>query len=218
MLRYLNNASTQRRNPTRIIAARFVELHTLGGEAYPGIGTTAKANTDGLPIRTSPPCPIALSGWTVEQGQDGPAGILPFTGQVPLNRCSTVAARRIMGTDLAALFRDGSGAARFGLGGIHPAHRNLHLRQTLPAHFRRHPPQGRRHPRPAAWRDHATPARPDRAGVAHILRRRQGLAQAPSKVRRPYERVIALFRTTNMELDAFGPLHAGAPLGDGILP
>jgi len=220
MLRYLNNAASTAAHPNENYAREILELHTLGRSAY--LGISAPAAPKGLSIGFTDQDIIslshALSGWTVEQGQDGQAGPLPFTGRFLFNPVQhSGQAGEFMGVDLATLRGQQQGQRALDMAADHPATATFVCAKLCRRIFGDTPPPAALDRAKTAWLNNRT--RPDqiRRVVEAILVGGDEIGLPPSKVRRPYERIIAFFRTTNMEVSAFETAYsAAAPLGDGI--
>jgi len=216
MLRYLNNASSTAAQPNENYARELLELHTMGGAMYRGIGDGTP--TDGYTDQDITALCHALSGWTVEQGQEGPRGILPFSGRFIFNPAQhSDRAGTVLGENLSSLRGMAQGRRAIEMAAYHPATADFICAKLCRRIFGDNPPATAHTRAVATWKAHHES--PDQ--IAKVLRTilvdGPEVGASPSKVRRPYERVIALFRTTNMELSAFESAYtAGAPLGDGV--
>ena len=224
MLRYLDNASSTAAHPNENYAREILELHTLGGPAYAGVGKPgAKARkpgdiapgfTDQDIIQAS----RALSGWTLEQGQDGPGGPLPFTGKFVFNPIQhNDDAGVFLGVDLGGFKGLDQGKAVLKIIAEHPATADFVCTKIARRMYGDGPPssviaRGKR-----AWL--AGRDQPDqiRRVLAAMLMDGDEIGRPGTKLRRPYERVIAYVRTADVLLSAFPKADiALAPLGDGI--
>jgi uncharacterized protein (DUF1800 family) len=224
MLRYLDNASSTAAHPNENYAREILELHTLGRPAYIGVGKSgAKTGKPGdIAARFSDQDIIqasrALSGWTLEQGQDGPDGTLPFTGKFIFNPAQHNANAGIfMGVDLSAFAGMDQGKAVLKIIANHPATADFVCTKIARRMFGDGPPssviaRGKR-----AWL--ANRDQPDqiRHVLAAMLMDGEDIGRPGLKLRRPYERVMAYVRTADVILSAFPKADTAlAPLGDGI--
>ncbi len=231
MMRYLNNAASGPATPTENYARELLELHTLGAGAYWGVGSKAKDTVEigGLTVNAGftdadiVTVSRALSGWTIEHGQPGPNGPLPFTGAFvynPLQHNSQ--AGLFMGVDLAPLTAPmAQGRRVLDIVAAHPATATFVCTKLCRRIFGDHLPEGAVARAVAAWTQHS--AKPDQ--LKHVVLAivlgddlaGRDMGAVPSKVRRPHERIIALFRTTGTTVNAFD--RAGdslLSLGDGL--
>ncbi len=224
MLRYLDNASSTATHPNENYAREILELHTLGGPAYAGVGKPgAKVRKVGdVPPTFSDQDIIqasrALSGWTLEQGQQGPDGPLPFTGKFVFNPVQhNESAGVFMGVNLAPFKGIDQGKAVLRILADHPATADFICTKIARRIYGDGPPssviaRGKR-----AWL--ANRDQPDqiRRVMAAMLMDGDEIGKPGTKLRRPYERVMAYVRTADVLLSAFPKADiALAPLGDGI--
>jgi uncharacterized protein (DUF1800 family) len=235
MMRYLNNSESTAAHPNENYARELLELHTLGGTSYAGIGqpgagaasfptalTDLPAIASGLGGGFSDQDVIqasrALSGWTLEEGQDGPNGPLPFTGNYVFNPLQhNVEAGSFLGVDLSQITGEAQGAAVISIVAHHPATARFVVTKLARRMFGDAPPASVVQRGTDAWimnRD-----RPDQIArvLAAMLTDGLEIGAPGTKLRRPYERIIAFFRTTDTVVNAFDLADAAvAPLGDGI--
>ena len=224
MLRYLDNASSTAAHPNENYAREILELHTLGGPAYMGVGKPGAK--PGKPGDIAPgfndqdiiQASRALSGWTLEQGQDGPNGPLPFTGKFVFNPAQhNPSAGVFMGVDLSKINGQAQGQAVLQIIANHPATADFICTKIARRIYGDGPPasviaRGKR-----AWV--ANRDQPDqiRRVLSAMLIDGDEIGGPGTKLRRPYERVIAYVRTADVLLSAFPKADiALAPLGDGI--
>jgi uncharacterized protein (DUF1800 family) len=224
MLRYLDNASSTKAHPNENYAREILELHTLGGPAYVGVGKPgakpkkpgdiAPGFSDQDIIQAS----RALSGWTLEQGQDGPDGPLPFTGKFTFNPAQhNTAAGVFMGVDLSGFTGMDQGNAVLRVIAHHPATADFICTKIARRMFGDGPPstviaRGKR-----AWLAHRDQPDQIRRVLAAMLQDGDEIGRPGSKLRRPYERIMAYIRTADVLLSAFPKADiALAPLGDGV--
>lgn len=220
MLRYLDNAASTADHPNENYARELLELHTMGIEAYLGItaretGENADGFTDNDIIQAS----RAFSGWTLAQGQSGADGSLPFTGAFVYNPLQhNEAAGQFMGIDLSKIKGPmAQGRAILDIAAAHPSTTDFICTKLCRRIFGDDPSRQAVDRAKTAWVAHR--AAPDQ--IAQVLRAilldGPEVGQAPSKLRRPYERIVALLRTTNTEVNAYnGAFDAVSTLGDGV--
>ncbi|MGE4062785.1 MAG: DUF1800 domain-containing protein [Rhodospirillaceae bacterium] len=212
MLLYLDNYLSTSTTPNENYAREIMELHTLGEDAYFGVGDTGIVPRDSffnIPIGFTDQDVIqasrALSGWTIQTGQRVGTTTLPATGEFVYNANQhNTRAGLILGVDMAPLTAPQAQGRRFlDIIAAHPATARFVCAKLCRRIF------GEAHsahvlPRAiSAWNRYA--AMPDQ--IAHVLRAilLEGddvFTQLPLKVRRPYERLLALFRTTDMVVNA----------------
>jgi uncharacterized protein (DUF1800 family) len=218
MLRYLNNAASTAAQPNENFAREILELHTMGRGAYQGIGETAAAVKDGFSDQDIINLSHALSGWTLEQGQDSARGVLPFTGRFVFNPVQhSGRAGSFLGADLAVLKGMDQGNRAMDLAANHPATADFICGKLCRRIFGDSPPPAVIERARNAWLVHRDQPDQIKRVMAAILVDGPEIGALPSKVRRPYERIIAFFRTTNMEVSAIENAYTtGVPLGDGI--
>ena len=231
MLRYLNNADSTAALPNENYAREILELHTLGRPAYLGLppaagtgifplqrGIFARGFTDQDVIEAS----RALSGWTIEQGQAGPAGTLPDTGRFIYNpRQHNTQVRTFLGQDLGPLTGDmEQGNTALDIIANHPATAEFVCTKIAKRMFGDVPPAAVIARAKQAWLEHREKPDQIKRVLTAILQDGDeiGLALSQkSKLRRPYERIIAFFRTTDTVVNAFDLANSAATaLGDGL--
>ncbi len=231
MLRYLNNAESSAALPNENYAREILELHTLGAPSYLGLppaqsagifplqrGLFAKGFTDQDIIEAS----RALSGWTVEQGQASPKGTLPSTGRFTYNALQhSTQARAFLGVDISALKGDmEQGRAVLDIIANHPATAEFVCIKIARRMFGDAPPMAVIARAKQAWLASRTSGDQIKRVLAAMLQDgdeiKMPLSQC-SKLRRPYERIIAFFRTTDTTVSAFDLASSAATaLGDGV--
>ncbi|MHB1204304.1 MAG: DUF1800 family protein, partial [Rhodospirillaceae bacterium] len=224
MLRYLDNASSTKEHPNENYAREILELHTLGGPAYVGVGKPGakprKAGdiAPGFSDQDIIQASRALSGWTLEQGQDGPEGPLPFTGKFIFNSVQhNPAAGVFMGVDLSPFTGMDQGKAVLKIIADHPATADFVCTKIARRMFGDGPPSSVINRGKRAWL--ANRDQPDqiRRVLAAMLVDGDEIGRPGTKLRRPYERIMAYIRTADVLLSAFPKADiALAPLGDGI--
>lgn len=230
MLRYLDNAESKAAKPTENYVRELLELHTLGEDAYHGVsankeGTTVPAGlftvAAGFTDQDIVAAARAFSGWTLEHGQQGPDGPLPFTGRFIYNPVQhNNDAGLFMGVDIsgkaAALPPMGQGRMILDILAAHPATAKFICGKICRRIFGDTPPEGVVERATAAWSAHvAAPDQIKRVLTEILLSPEMG--DAPSKLRRPFERLIALLRTTDTIVNAYDDAYTALfALGDGL--
>ncbi len=231
MMRYLNNYASGAAAPTENYARELLELHTLGAGVYRGVGSTATDTvtingvniaagfTDGDIVQAA----RALSGWTIEHGQDGEGGPLPFTGRFTYNPAQhSDKAATFMGVDLALLNEPmAQGTRVLDILAAHPATAAFVCTKICRYIFGDEPPPGVIARAAAAWTEHSDkPDQLKRVMMAILLGddlAGRDMGAMPGKVRRPHERMMALFRATGTTVNAFDRAgDALLSLGDGL--
>ena len=230
MLRYLNTAESKAAKPTENYARELLELHTLGEGAYRGVAAAFAP-----PLLQSGPFMVAthftdqdvvaasraFSGWTVENGQEGPNGPLPFTGRFVYNPVQhNTQAGVFMGVDLSgvAAYQGPMGQGRMILDILawHPATARFMCEKICRRIFGDSPPRNVVERAIGTWTANLRAPDQIRRVMAEILLRPE-MGNPPSKLRRPYERLMALFRTTDTLLNAYDDAHTALfGLGDGL--
>lgn len=211
MLIYLDNYLSTSTTPNENYAREIMELHTLGGEGYLGVGDTGTVPTDdnGQPIGFTDQDVIqasrALSGWTIQYGQRGPTATLPNTGEFIYNaRQHNTRAVSVLGRGLVNLSGDmAQGRAFLDVIATHPATARHVCGRLMRRIFGDRPPTSAYNRAVAAFIAHRDS--PDQ--IAQVLRAillfGDEIWTSPvSKVRRPYERILAMVRTTDTVLTA----------------
>lgn len=231
MMRYLNNAESGAAAPTENFARELLELHTLGATSYFGVGGKAPGTVDigGVPVAAGftdadvVQAARALSGWTIEHGQRGEDGKLPFTGKFIYNPVQhNTQAGVFMGVDLAPLGAPmAQGRRVLDIVAAHPATAAFVCRKLCRRIFGDTAPPSVLPRAVAAWTAHQD--KPDQIGrvlaaivLGDDLAGRE-MGTPASKIRRPHERMMALFRATDMTVNVYdGASHAFLSLGDGL--
>lgn len=211
MLLYLDNYLSTSTTPNENYAREIMELHTLGGEAYRGVGDTGVVPTDffGIPVGFTDQDVIqasrALSGWTIQTGQRSGTVTLPANGEFVYNPSQhNTRATRILGVDMAPLTApQAQGRRLLDIIATHPATARFICGKLCRRIFGETYSDVIFNRAVHAWNRFASD--PDQ--IAHVLRAilldgQEIFIQPPNKVRRPYERLLALFRTTDMVVNA----------------
>jgi uncharacterized protein (DUF1800 family) len=208
MLIYLDNYLSTSTTPNENYAREIMELHTLGGAAYYGVGDTGTVpiSATGVPVGFTDQDVLqasrALSGWTIQYGQRGPGTLTyPNTGEFVYNeRQHNTRATSLLGRNLANLVGpQAQGRAVLDSIATHPATARHVVGRLARRIFGDRPPTTAVDRAVAAFMSNRDA--PDQ--IAHVLRALlvygDEVFTAPvNKVRRPYERIIAMIRTTDM--------------------
>ena len=231
MMRFLSNAASGPVTPTENYARELLELHTMGAGVYRGVGSTAKDMVDiggekvaaGFTDADIVQAARALSGWTIEHGQISPDGPLPLTGRFTYNPLQhSTQAGVFMGIDLAPLTEPmAQGRRVLDIVASHPATAAFVCTKLCRYIFGDEPPPAAITRAVSAWTEHqAKPDQIKRVLAAVLLgddRAGSDMGAMPTKVRRPHERMIALFRATGTTVNAFDRAgDALLSLGDGL--
>ncbi len=226
MLIYLDNFLSTSTTPNENYAREIMELHTLGGAAYLGVGADGAPPTDetGTPIgftdRDVLQASRAMSGWTIQYGQRGPSGNLPNTGEFIYNpRQHHTGTTTVLGRGLSGLTGDmEQGRAFLDAIAAHPATARHVCERLLRRIFGNSWTKEVYARAVTAFTAHAEA--PDQ--IAHVLRAilldgDEMWWVKTTKVRRPYERILAMVRTTDMVLAASTSMtNALDRLSDGL--
>jgi uncharacterized protein (DUF1800 family) len=227
MLRFLNNSESTADHPNENYARELLELHSLGAPAYLGLSAPALLPTvDAGGVQVAPgftdqdiiQASRALSGWTLEQGQMGPSGPLPFTGKFVFNPVQHNAqAGMFMGVDLSRLSGMAQGETILDIVAAHPATADFIVRKLARRIFGDNPSEGVIAGAKGVWT--GTRDRPDQLKqvTKALLLSNAEIGLPPTKVRRPYERLMALLRTTDTVVNAYDNAWLTlSSLGDGL--
>ncbi len=211
MMLYLDNWVSNATTPNENYAREIMELHTLGGTSYLGTvdpttvplgyNGVAVGFTDGDIVQAS----RALSGWTVQAGQRFGGVTLPSTGEFTFNPPQhNTQAKTLLGLNIATAVNDmNQGRMLLNMLAYHPATASFVVGKLARRIFGDTPPQAVIDRGVKAWL--ANQVAPDQ--IARVLRAMlldgSEVSTAPvDKVRRPYERILALFRTTDIIVNA----------------
>ncbi|MGE4062783.1 MAG: DUF1800 family protein [Rhodospirillaceae bacterium] len=212
MLIYLDNYLSTSSTPNENYAREIIELHTLGGEAYYGVGDTGSVpmSATGVPVGFTDQDVLqasrALSGWTIQYGQQGPGAVrYPNSGEFIYNsRQHNTRAGTFLGRNLANLVGDmAQGRAVLDSIATHSATARHVVGRLTRRIFGDRAPSSAFDRGVAAF--NANRDAPDQ--IKHVLRAillhgDEVFNPEITKVRRPYERILALVRTTDMVLTA----------------
>jgi uncharacterized protein (DUF1800 family) len=228
MLVYLDNWVSTAATPNENYAREIIELHTLGGDAYRGTASPASVpkGADGIAVGYTDQDVVmasrALSGWTVEYGQLGNNGrSLPSTGKFLFNlRQHNTTAGMFLGFNLASLTTTdmSQGEKVIEIIAKHPSTATFIVTKLAKRIFGDTPPQAVIDRGVAAWMANLSASNQIAQVLRAILLNGDEVLTAPvAKVRRPYERIIAVARTTEMTVRAASFMTTMLdPLCDGL--
>ncbi len=204
MLSYLDNADSNAIHPNENYAREVMELHTMGRGVYYGKNTEGKdysqlGFTDDDVIQAA----RALSGWTINKGYQTIGNYNPIsTGEFMFNPVQhNENAGRFLGFDLSTLKGVAQGNKVLDLVSAHPATATFLTTKLCKHIFGENPPAAVLARARAAWV--ANDYKPDQ--IKNVLRAilldGPEIGEGPqTKVRRPYERLIALARVTDSQV------------------
>lgn len=227
MLIYLDNWVSSAKTPNENYAREIMELHTLGSAAYYGtVDPSSVPVVDGVPAGFTDQDVIqasrALSGWTLEAGQrTSKTTTLPSTGEFFYNAAQhNLQAGTLLGTYLGQLTAPMAQGEKFlDIIATHPATATFIVTKIAKRMFGDAPPQTVIDRGIAAWKSNQTASDQIAKTLrAMILEGYNELFTTPvTKVRRPYERLIALARTTDMIVNASTVMTSVLdPVNDGL--
>ena len=226
MLIYLDNWVSTATTPNENYAREIMELHTLGGAAYYGTelaGNVQKGN-DGVALGFTDQDIVhasrALSGWTVKFGQRFGGVQIASTGEFIYNSAQhNTQAGVLLGAFIAPLTDPmAQGRKLLDMLAYHTMTAAFIVTKLAKRIFGDSPPQAVIDRGIAAWK--ANPTAPDQ--IAQVLRAMlvggtEVMTAPVTKVRRPFERLIALARTTDMVVNASTAMTSLLdPLNDGL--
>ena len=219
MLFYLDNAVSRATTPNENYARELLELHTMGSDAYLGVSSPGTGvNAQGVPISAGfsdqdiLQASRALSGWTVGMGQRiSNTRSLPANGQFVYeptyhNRNAT----SFLGFNLASL--QPAATAENQADGIAQGNKVLELaaQHEKTAKFivgkiaRRifgdNPPKAVIDSAVKTWLDNRQSPEQIKLVMETFLMSNEIMQGTATKVRRPYEKIIAFARTTNSRI------------------
>ena len=225
MLLYLDNFVSNALTPDENYAREIMELHTLGEDAYLGTADpkTVEKAANGVAVGFTDQDVIevskAFSGWTLEVGQRINNQTVPFTGKFFFNPVQhNLWAGTVLGVDIFNEPNMTQGQKVLDIIATHPATATFICTKLCKRVFGDAPPQAVLDRAIEAWMDNTE--EPDQIGQvlkAFLLDGEEIFAEPVTKIRRPYERLIALARTTDMTVTAVGYMTAALdPLNDGL--
>lgn len=213
---YLDNFISAASTPNENYARELLELHTMGRPSYLGVaGSAAKlaeyaaqgvgVNSPGFTDEDILQASRALSGWTLEAGQRLPGGgRLPFTGKfVYRPEQHNTQAGQFMGINLAAYSGMAQGQKVIETAARHRATATFVCTKLVRRLFGDPVPTAVIDRAVAAWMKNQDSDAQLRFVVLAILMDGPEIgALPPRKVRRPFERLAALLRTTGTVVKA----------------
>jgi uncharacterized protein (DUF1800 family) len=218
MLLYLDNAVSVAALPNENYGRELLELHTMGEDAYLGfenpagsseaelgnnIGVKAAGFSDIDIVQAS----HALSGWTVEFGQQIAAGgkRAPITGNFLYNPVQ----HSLNGVSFMGVAIDNmdqpleQGQAVLDIAAGHPATAEFICGKLVRRIFGDTPPAAVQTRAVEAWTSHQSAPDQIKKVMEAILLDGPEIGEAPqAKVRRPFERLMPLYRTTDTVVNA----------------
>jgi len=217
MLLYLDNATSTAQSPNENYAREVMELHTMGGGAYLGVNPPPASYsigadgvrsgfTDGDIIQAS----RVLSGWTVQLGQStGGHSRAPITGEFFYNAAQhNTQATSVLNVNMSSLAAPmEQGEKLLDILAYHPATASFVVYKLCVRIFGENPPPAAVDRGVAAWNANKTAPDQIRKVLEAIVLGGPEITTSPrKKIRRPYERLIALARTTDMVVNASAQL------------
>ncbi len=225
MLVYLDNWVSQAATPNENYAREIMELHTLGGAAYYGTNPLAVSNdAAGMPLGFTDQDVLhvsrALSGWTIQYGQRGEGSLTyPDSGLFVFNpRQHSKTAATVLGINVSTYEGVAQGQKVLDLLASHPATATHIVTKLAKRMFGDTPPQAVIDRGVATWKANLTADdQIKRVLRAMILDGPEIVNEASAKVRRPYERLMAMIRTTGMVVNVATYMTSLLdPLNDGL--
>jgi uncharacterized protein (DUF1800 family) len=206
MLLFLDNALSEAKTPNENYARELMELHTLGADAYLGKHPNP-GDTSGFSDADVIQVARALSGWTIEMGQQRGEGWddrFPTTGKFFFNpRQHNSDATSLMGQDLSAYRDMAQGQRVLDILANHDATAAFITRKMCVRMFGDNPPDAVLARAKKAFADNRNAPDQMKQVLRAILLDGPEIGTGPQvKVRRPHERAIALFRTTDLIANA----------------
>lgn len=217
MLVYLDNWVSTAATPNENYAREIMELHTLGATSYFGKdptgtgyslmpGTTANGYTDQDVIQAS----RALSGWTLKNGQRNAGRLVGSTGEFFYNPGQhNTTASNILNVDISGLTADqAQGRRLLDILAYHPKTGPFIVGKLARRIFGDAPPDSVIARAVTAWNANIMSPNQIRKVLEAIILGGTEITTLPAaKVRRPYERLIALVRTTDSIINASAELN-----------
>ncbi len=211
---YLDNWLSRATTPNENYSREVLELHTLGADVYLGI-----VNSDAPSVQAGPylvtagftdaditQASRALSGWTVANGQYVSAGkVLPMTGEFAYDAAMhNTQAGMFMGMDLSKLTNAmAQGNRVLDIAAYHPATAKFICKKLCTRIFGEGYPQNAYIRAYNAWMNNQDMPNQIAQVLRAILVDSNEIGVLPAtKLRRPYEHLIALFRATDMVVNA----------------
>ena len=212
MLIYLDNWVSTATTPNENYAREIMELHTLGGGNYLGVDLNSAPYTfgsdgvrSGFTDQDIVQASRALSGWTIKYGQRFNNFTQPLTGEFTYSSGQhNTRAGSILGIDVSGLTGDMAQGRRFlDMIAYHPGTATFVVTKLCRRIFGDSPPQAAIDRGVAAWLTNKTAPDQIRKVIEAIALGGPEIYSGDRvKLRRPYERLIALARTTNTVVNA----------------
>jgi|TARA_B110000438_G_scaffold291260_1_gene327993 uncharacterized protein (DUF1800 family) len=210
---YLDNAGSPADHPNENYARELMELHTLGEDAYLGTvdPTTVARDESGIAVGFTDQDVIevsrAFSGWTVEYGQWGgdEVGQLPNTWLFTYSPYQhNTEAGLFLGQNLAPMTADMEQGERvLDLLADHPATAEFVVGKMVRRFFGENPPQEILNRAIATWMENRSAADQIQRVVESILLDGTEVGdEAPSRIRRPFEKMVAAWRAMGATVNA----------------
>ncbi len=215
MLIYLDNWLSTATTPNENYGREIIELHTLGQNAYLGANpTSVPIDSDGVANGYSDQDVLqasrALSGWTLKNGQRNAGRLIPSTGEFFYNPGQhNNNAGKILNVD----FSTTSGALEQGkklvdLLAYHPRTGPFIVGKLCRRIFGDNPPSAAINRGVDAWNANKTaPDQIRKVIEAIVLGGSEITNMSTQKLRRPFERLIALARTTDIVVNASADMN-----------
>ncbi|TAL02665.1 MAG: DUF1800 domain-containing protein [Rhodospirillaceae bacterium] len=229
MMAYLDNWLSQASTPNENYAREVLELHTLGAGAYLGLTDPGPLQTQsgqytvtaGFTDQDVTQASRALSGWTLANGQRAAHNVvLPVTGEFIYNSVQhNTQAGTFMGINIAPMKDDMvQGNAVLDIAAYHPATAAFIVGKLCRRIFGDTPPAAVLTRAQNVWMANQTAPNQIQKVLETILLDGPEVGTGPAvKLRRPYEHLIALFRTTDMVVNANPNMTAVLdPVTDGL--
>jgi len=209
MMLYLDNAASTAVSPNENYAREIMELHTMGGEAYLGINpTNVPTGPDGVATGFTDQDVLqaarALSGWTVNRGQRlNKTTLMPNNGLFTFQPLfHNTQATSVMKVNLAGLSGMAQAEKFLDVIAYHPATAKFIVTKICKRMFGDAPPQAAIDRGIAAWNANKTASNQIRKVLEAIVLGGSEISTATkTKVRRPYERLVAYARTLEMTVN-----------------
>ncbi|MCB2109089.1 MAG: DUF1800 domain-containing protein [Rhodobacteraceae bacterium] len=213
---YLDNFVSSATTPNENYARELLELHTMGKNYYLGVAGSASALEELAAQGTGTQSPgftdedvievsKALSGWTIEFGQRvSPSYALPVTGKFIFNlQQHNTTAGKFMGVDLSVMGGISQGEKVIEIAANHKGTAEFICTKLVRRIFGDPMPSAVVARAVDAWNANATSPNQIREVMRAILLDGDEIgSMAAQKIRRPFERVVALFRTTDTQVNA----------------
>lgn len=226
MLIYLDNWVSTAARPNENYAREIMELHTLSANAYFGKDPTAtgySVGPDGIANGYTDQDVIqasrALSGWTLKNGQRNAGRLVPSTGEFLYNPGQhNTTASKVLNIDISGLTTDmAQGRKLMDIIASHPKTGPCIVGKLARRIFGDSPPTAVVARAAAVWNaNQSSPNQIQKVLESIVLDGTEIWSAPAAKIRRPYERLIALIRTTDCTFKATADLATLLdPLNDG---